>query len=267
MKKGFTLAEGAMHVAIFKFKSKLGFTLAEVLITLGIIGVIAALTIPTILQNSQTHSTVSALKKSYSTLSQAYAQAVKDNGPVDTWGLIAGDDPQGSENILNKLAPYLNITKNCGRNPGCFPPETYTDLRGVADAFWYSYDSAAFYAKAQLSDGTLVNFETFGDCNTKIADSSLLQNVCGEIYLDVNGFKKPNRLGVDLFQFYIGTNGITPGGSQIETGVDAWYPFYDACRDKATQDGNGCTAWVIYNENMDYLKCNNLSWNGPTKCN
>lgn len=30
--------------------------------------------------------------------------------------------------------------------------------------------------------------------------------------------------------------------------------------------GGGCTAWVIFNENMDYLHCDDLSWNGKTKC-
>ena len=48
--KGFTLAEGATHVVSLPTKAK-GFTLAEVLITLGIIGVVAALTIPTLMTN------------------------------------------------------------------------------------------------------------------------------------------------------------------------------------------------------------------------
>ena len=53
MKKsfGFTLAEGATHVAHCNNKQLFGFTLAEVLITLGIIGVVAAITLPTLIQN------------------------------------------------------------------------------------------------------------------------------------------------------------------------------------------------------------------------
>ncbi|MBP7212243.1 prepilin-type N-terminal cleavage/methylation domain-containing protein, partial [bacterium] len=50
--------------------SKTAFTLAEVLITLGIIGIVAALTIPTLMNKSQKQQTVTALKKSYSTFSQ-----------------------------------------------------------------------------------------------------------------------------------------------------------------------------------------------------
>lgn len=264
-KKAFTLAEGATHVAILKFTPKLGFTLAEVLITLGIIGVVAAMTIPTVLQNMQTQSTVSALKKAYTTFSQAYAQAVKDNGTPDNWGLIAGSDPQGAENILNTLAPYLNISKNCGRNAGCFPTQMYQYLRGGDDAFDGAFDSDTSYAKAQLADGSIIAVNSSGATCQDWGSAPMLQQVCGEAYVDINGLKKPNQVGVDLFYFYITKNGITPAGSQIEPSDN--FPFDSYCKDKTSADGWGCAAWVLYNENMDYLKCNNLSWDGPTKCN
>lgn len=66
------------------FKSK-GFTLAEVLITLGIIGVVAAITIPTLMQNSQDKEKITALKKTYSTLSQAFSMAKAENGDPTNW--------------------------------------------------------------------------------------------------------------------------------------------------------------------------------------
>ena len=52
MKNNFTLAEGATHVTLLPIAAKFGFTLAEVLITLGIIGVVAAMTIPTLIANT-----------------------------------------------------------------------------------------------------------------------------------------------------------------------------------------------------------------------
>lgn len=67
-----------------KIKKIPAFTLAEVLITLGIIGVVAALTIPTLMQKADEQATVSALKKTYSTLTQAYNLAVNDNSSPDT---------------------------------------------------------------------------------------------------------------------------------------------------------------------------------------
>ena len=53
MKKAFTLAEGATHIVNLDNSRKIAFTLAEVLITLGIIGVIAAMTLPSLITNYQ----------------------------------------------------------------------------------------------------------------------------------------------------------------------------------------------------------------------
>ena len=56
------------------------FTLAEILITLGIIGVVAAMTIPSIIIDYQKKHTVEALKKAYSTLDQALVSSIFENG-------------------------------------------------------------------------------------------------------------------------------------------------------------------------------------------
>lgn len=63
----------------------LGFTLAEVLVTLGIIGIVAALTIPTLVANYRKKVVVSKLKKVYSDLQQAVKLSEADNGTCDTW--------------------------------------------------------------------------------------------------------------------------------------------------------------------------------------
>ncbi|MEE3350319.1 MAG: type II secretion system protein, partial [Candidatus Gastranaerophilaceae bacterium] len=61
-------------------KNKLAFTLAEVLITLGIIGVVAALTLPALIQNYQKQVYVNALKKSVSTLENGFKMALAEDG-------------------------------------------------------------------------------------------------------------------------------------------------------------------------------------------
>src|SRR5574344_1226697 len=63
---------------------KCAFTLAEVLITLGIIGVVAALTIPTLINSYQEKATITALKKFYSVASQACLLAKVENGEINT---------------------------------------------------------------------------------------------------------------------------------------------------------------------------------------
>ena len=65
-----------------------GFTLAEVLITLGIIGVVAALTMPALIGNYKRQQTIQQLKKVYSVLGQAYNRAVADYGDGTEWDEI-----------------------------------------------------------------------------------------------------------------------------------------------------------------------------------
>lgn len=83
-------------------KINYGFTLAEVLITLGIIGVVAAMTMPSLIANHQEKVTVTKVKKVYSILSQAYLIAVEEYGTPDEWGTTARD--AGDENDENYSA-------------------------------------------------------------------------------------------------------------------------------------------------------------------
>ena len=76
------------------------FTLAEVLITLGIIGVVAAMTIPNLMQKCFEIQTVTRFKEVTSILSQAMRLAVEDNGEVSSWG-----------NVTNTEAGALAIAK------------------------------------------------------------------------------------------------------------------------------------------------------------
>ena len=107
---GFTLAEQSKRIA---------FTLAEVLITLGIIGVVAALTIPTLIQNHQKTIIETRLKKFYSAINQAVNLSVIDNGPVESWYTANNKNcTEGSDNekclvpfFKTYLAPYLNYSK------------------------------------------------------------------------------------------------------------------------------------------------------------
>lgn len=76
--------------SIYKKYTYKGFTLAEVLITLGIIGIVAALTIPTLISKYQERVTITRLKESYSMLAQAYQFAVNKNGSPASWKFGTG---------------------------------------------------------------------------------------------------------------------------------------------------------------------------------
>lgn len=237
-----------------------GFTLSEVLITLGIIGLVAAMTIPSLQQGMEERATVAAVKKAYSTLSNAYKLAEQENGSPKLWGFTAVNPSP----ILSKLVPYLKISKDCtDGSSGCFPPVTYFYLDKSLPHNWLNIDSRTDLPKIQLSDGSLiVSYFDSADCSNQWGDSLALQSECATIWVDVNGFKNPNQWGVDLFSFYLTDYGIVPEGIQTDTK----FPFTSTCLHSGTR-GDGCSSWVIYNENLDYLHCANLDWATKTKCN
>ena len=77
---------------------------------------------------------------------------------------------------------------------------------------------------------------------------------------------KDIRRGVNNFMFKLTREGFMPAGTANST----QYKFNRDCinNDSNTNatNGHGCTAWVLYNENMDYLHCDDLTWNGKYKC-
>ena len=85
MKKGFTLARGVTHVDMPPVHAKAGFTLAEILITLGIIGIVAAMTIPALNTNIRRKTASARLKTFYSTMKQMLLLAEDNYGSVNDW--------------------------------------------------------------------------------------------------------------------------------------------------------------------------------------
>ena len=163
-----------------------GFTLAEVLITLGIIGVVAALTMPALIGNYQKKVVVERLKKVYATLKQVESKAIADYGDIDGWG------PDGNVNywspnpgtaIMKKFVlPYVDAVKVCEPNKCTYkykePNGTETDLS------W----TIGFY----LKDGTLIRiYDYHGGVST-----------WGRFLIDINGDKGPNIGGHDVFFIY-----------------------------------------------------------------
>lgn len=238
--------------------NKQGFTLAEVLITLGIIGIVAAMTLPTLINNGQEKATVSALKQDYSIISQAFIMAQQTFGTPDNWGLLSYDkySNDDTKNILYYLKPQLKFLTYCGsKNTQCWSDTTTLDKK------IFHHSSDVYYTGGVLSNGSsILSHVLSSECTYNLG---IFNNVCGTIRIDVNGKKKPNVMGRDTFDFIVTKDKIIPAGlSSISTGD---YSFENGCI-KSTANGRGCTAWVIFNENMDYLHCDTLSWNGSKKC-
>ena len=102
------------RVKLFKKSGKTAFTLAEVLITLGVIGVVSAITMPTLIKNYKNHVVETRLKKFYSVFNQAIQRSIADNGEMQNWEYFSDTgNNMSAQDIKNKfnqyLKPYINI--------------------------------------------------------------------------------------------------------------------------------------------------------------
>lgn len=219
------------------------------------------MTIPTLQQNISEEANISALKKAHSTFENAFRLAVLEYGTPDNWSEGAPIDVAdgAEEKLLNKFSYSMRVLKNCGIKTDCLPQYSYKLMNGGP----FTPFNNNIYAKAQLADGMLFAVDyAASDCSAVVGTTTALKNMCGYIMVDVNGHKKPNMAGKDYFAFYLTKYGIIPIGTQADTLTN--YKFEDSC--KSSGSGWGCTAWALYNGNMDYYKCNDLSWTGQKSC-
>ncbi len=230
------------------------FTLAEVLVTLGIIGVVAAMTMPVLIQNHQKNVLKQQFKKSYSLMQQAYQKVFADNGynyecyywdknPYGNSVCIKYNDAgvciestlaDGSEKpddyggrfqecsqFMAHLEKNLSIIKKCNGNAlkdGCIPK-----YKGL-DTYYKDQDDS-------LSDDYLSQKTAGCDNWTQkeienkrivyvLADGTIimLYGTGPSLFaIDVNGLKGPNKWGHDLFAF--GTRGGGSRASYVATNL------------------------------------------------
>lgn len=184
--------------------NKIAFTLAEILIVLGIIGIVAQITIPTLIANVQETSWKTAAKVAYSKTSQAIEQMKQDEGGSLSYYTTT------TLSFKPVFMKYFKIIKDCN-NSTCLPP--YTTLNGnladgafiddgefiTADGMFYGINNC--YRAGVNYDETTLN--TSDGCGPNIS-----------ITVDVNGLnKKPNSYGKDIFMFELVNDNLLPMGS------------------------------------------------------
>ena len=240
-----------------------GFTLAEVLITLAIIGVVAAITLPNLIQKNNEKVTIQKLTKTYSLLSQAYLSAVEEYGAVSSWGIKGRDTTiykpgikASNANIIrNNLKSKFKISKICECREDCgMKVKKYRD--NSSDAYTNTCTVSSF----QTIDGVSYSF-TANDLTQEMMNrgKGAISQTYGLITVDIDGNKGKNTHGYDVFYFNLTDSGIVPQGTVNET--KNLVSFADCYK-----SGRGCAAWVIFNKNMDYLHCKGLSWAGKHSC-
>jgi prepilin-type N-terminal cleavage/methylation domain-containing protein len=219
-----------------------GFTLAEVLVTLAIIGVVSAITIPTLVTSVQHSQYEAALKKDFSVVANAYKLLDADGVTMEA-AFPATDTDMGSA-ALNMIAPKLNIIKNCGSGMGCWYDSSMLHLDGSVNIPNFDTTVNGGYGKAILADGTmLLIFDNFSKCTEPDGPGPLV-NTCGWIFLDVNGAKGPNTCGRDVFMFWVTKTGLYPFGSDGDG-------YSNDCNTNTNSFGFSCT-YTVLTQGMNY---------------
>ena len=213
-------------------KKALAFTLAETLIVMGIIGVVAALTIPNLNSSTADKEKVAKVKKIYSNLNDALGRAQSVYGPVNEWFVNDTTETAQVTRFGERVTEFMKVSKNCGvaTNQGCFSIKNVRFIDGQ-DAGG-SVDTRPSLYKIILADGTAVAMK-----NTSFQ-------------VDIDGPNKgQNQLGTDIFLFRNGDDGIvTPFAP------DNFSEYLDGSKNSIMKNGNKASAWVINYDNMDYLK-------------
>ena len=253
---------------------KLGFTLAEVLIALAIIGVVAAMTLPNLINEYQKDVWAKSLSVAVSDFERAMGAMIMRDGVNDlteteAWKYVLKETElfphSNSENIegfVKKLKDTLKIDEEYQSCGDFYKNIVVKKLNGnvieTSDGFFDEF--IALTGKNNIV--YLISIPTpEGDANKTESDilsaGGNLYKAVGELHIDVNGNKKPNTVGKDIFYFKIDVNGnlYSYGGKDysIWYNGDDSYTWQKKCSDSDKEDSWFCTGRLIENGyKMDY---------------
>ena len=233
--------------------SRFGFTLAEVLVTLGIIGVVSAMTVPSLMQNHQRKTYVTQLHKVYNEVQQASLQYMTDKNAINL--REAGLTSRSA--MLEFLTKYFKVVQQCEegdvRTP-CLADE-YRNINGNSSIKNFTGWGAA--ACVTLSSGATVLID-YPSLYSNAVDG--IKSYYGHLLIDINGAQGPNIAGRDLFytNFYddgsIDEENATPECKK--TGVCNGTSLTDIREElfnskcKSSQYGEGCFGKIL-NDNWE----------------
>ena len=230
---------------------RVAFTLAEVLITLGIIGVVAALTLPTVINNIKHKQLETAFKAAYSIFSQTVMNMKREDGE----GIKATYSKYDED--LKTYPKYDEFKVNFYKYSG-LKVVGKCNYKGITIRNYNNTAEANAYAGRNIQPSeTGYDLLSNGMCSFLFINASQPM-----LYVDINGTKGPNLFGHDFFHFIIDENDklntlkMTKlySDEELEKG-NFPYPFIAGhpCSTKSKQQGNGvgCTYYAIINQNPD----------------
>lgn len=205
---------------------KLGFTLAEVLITLSIVGVVAAITIPSFVSNARNQANASKLSSNVAAIENAYttmmaAESANDITETPYYKHFIAEE---YEEAMAQLSKYLKIDSSSDK-------ECITKTGSVLT-----------FEKNEIDVE-----ETTANANGFTSIGSI-----GSIAIDVNGKTNPNMEGRDKFYFLIAKNGtLYPAGGKVFTLLVSGAKTWSETGTYSCTSGNitkGCTARLVEEE-------------------
>ena len=231
---------------------KAAFTLAEVLITLGIIGVVAALTLPTVIKHYKAMVLENAFKKSVTNLYQAYdltRQQLGVDNIYQTYVICTSKENCYDENSLEfrkTLEKNLKVTSIYKQ--GFYPLKNYNGTKLITINAGLDYPEATKI----LADGSSFGMNTNSD---GVAIATI------HIFIDTNGpYKGPNQIGHDLFKFDIARDSKLKPLKMIKLYTEEelenqYYPdlagYPCSIKSKQASNGMGCSYYAMNNINPD----------------
>lgn len=233
---------------------RIGFTLAEVLITLAIIGVVAAITIPSLIDKYKCIELKTGLKEAYSILQQALMMMNTDYGYTVT--------PQNftTRTFKAQYMEYFDNPIDCeyggfhasGSEIFC-PSGTYDTNTGINYQYSNTYKIYNKSSDTKLKDNYLDDgqFALKNGMLVMIENSSPTSSGYLFISVDVNGIGRgPNAWGHDLFTFQLMSDGrLTPMGADDTMFPVENYPNYCSASSTNAYNGLSCTYNALTNKN------------------
>ena len=224
----------------------LGFTLAETLIVMGVIGIVSALTLPNLNSSTGDKERVAKVKKIYQNLNDALGRAEAVYGPYGAWfvndGNSVGDDAANSKRGGERITEFMKLSKDCKQvaNSGCFTTGYIKHFNGTENGG--NIDSSSNSYKVITADGTSISFSV-NPVNKQLY-----------ITIDIDGPSKgAYTYGKDVFSFSTDTSfNIVP---------DKYNETFAEIIDEFVNRGKGDRAalWIINYDNADYLQIQSVS--------
>lgn len=231
--------------------AKFGFTLAEVLITLAVIGVVAALTLPAAITNHRKKAAAAKLVQTVSILEQAIKRAEADKGPYNDWDCQDGDARYYGDiylggygrGCLAELVPYIKGVKVFGEVAAqnrvmCFSGKDYQQYKWL-DGSAINSDplKSSCTNSIQLPNGSCIGYNGWAWCGSDL----------NTFIIDIDGsYQGYNQAGKDLFLFVLDDKyRVKPYGYHWETDELTAQSNHACTKKGGVHQGKVCAAKVV----------------------